>query len=44
VQRAGGRVADFSGGDDYIFGKEIIATNANIYDEFKENIKSIMNK
>jgi myo-inositol-1(or 4)-monophosphatase len=44
VQQAGGKVADFSGGDDYIFGKEIIATNSLIYDEFLDSIKSIMNK
>jgi myo-inositol-1(or 4)-monophosphatase len=34
VQNAGGRVSDFSGGNDYIFGKEIIATNTNVYMEF----------
>jgi myo-inositol-1(or 4)-monophosphatase len=27
VQEAGGLVSDFKGGDDYIFGKEILATN-----------------
>jgi myo-inositol-1(or 4)-monophosphatase len=44
VQQAGGKVCDFSGGDNYIFGKEIIASNALIYDEFLENIKAIMVK
>ncbi len=34
VQQAGGRVSDFSGGDGYVFGGEIIATNAGIYEEF----------
>jgi myo-inositol-1(or 4)-monophosphatase len=34
LQQAGGRVSDFKGGDNYIFGKELIATNALIYDEF----------
>ena len=34
LQQAGGRVSDFKGGNNYIFGKEIIATNALIYDEF----------
>lgn len=34
VQRAGGRVSDFKGGDNYIFGKELIATNSLVYDEF----------
>ena len=35
VKNAGGRVTDFSGGEKYIFGKEIIATNNSIHDEFQ---------
>lgn len=31
VQQAGGKVCDFSGENNYIFGKEIIATNSQIY-------------
>ncbi len=42
VEQAGGKVCDFSGNDNYIFGKEIIASNSNIFDEFKTNIKNIM--
>ncbi len=42
VQQAGGKVSDFSGEDNYIFGKEIIATNSNIFDEFLGNVKDIM--
>lgn len=34
VTEAGGRVSDFMGGSDYIFGREIVATNGQIYDEF----------
>jgi myo-inositol-1(or 4)-monophosphatase len=34
VKNAGGAVSDFNGKDDFIFGKEIIATNGRIYDEF----------
>ncbi len=34
VKNAGGRVADFSGGPDFLFGKEIIATNAFVFKEF----------
>jgi myo-inositol-1(or 4)-monophosphatase len=34
VQNAGGRVSDFNGDKDYIFGKEIISTNSNVFDEF----------
>ncbi len=42
VERAGGKVCDFSGADNYIFGKEIIATNNNIYNEFLADIKRMM--
>ncbi len=34
VQQAGGKIADFSGSDDYIFGKEIIASSTNLFDPF----------
>ena len=34
VQQAGGKVSDFSGGNDFVFGKEIVAGNANLYDSF----------
>ncbi len=34
VERAGGRVSDFSGGRDFIFGREIVAMNAGLYDPF----------
>ncbi len=43
VQQAGGKVSDFKGDTDYIFGKEIIASNHNVYNEFLEDIKNIMN-
>jgi myo-inositol-1(or 4)-monophosphatase len=33
VQEAGGRVTDFKGGDGFLFGKEIIASNSFIHDE-----------
>jgi myo-inositol-1(or 4)-monophosphatase len=42
VQNAGGRVFDFSKGKNYIFGKEIIASNAAISDEFAEVILNLM--
>jgi len=35
VEEAGGIVSDFSGGSDYIFGKEIIASQKHIFEEFK---------
>lgn len=42
VKQAGGRVADFSGSDNYIFGKEIVATNSLLYDEFIDIVKRSM--
>jgi len=34
VQQAGGRVSDFKGGNNYLFGKEIIASNSYVNAEF----------
>lgn len=34
LKQAGGRVCDFSGGENYLFGGELIACNANYFDEF----------
>jgi myo-inositol-1(or 4)-monophosphatase len=36
VRRAGGKVSDFTGGDDYLFGKEIVAASENIYKPFQQ--------
>jgi myo-inositol-1(or 4)-monophosphatase len=36
VQNAGGMVCDFRGGDDFLFGKEIIAINKETANEFLE--------
>ena len=38
VQQAGGKVCDFNKGDNYIFGREIVAGNSKIFDEFAEII------
>jgi len=38
VQRAGGKVCDFKGCSNYIFGKEMIATNHNLYDDFMSKV------
>ncbi|MBN2237236.1 MAG: inositol monophosphatase [Bacteroidales bacterium] len=38
VQNAGGKVYDFSGNDDYLFGKEIVSVNSFIADEFEQLI------
>ena len=34
LKQAGGKVSDFNGGGNYLFGGEIIACNANYFDEF----------
>ena len=39
IQEAGGVVRDFKGGDDYVFGKEIIASNADLGDLLQEKVK-----
>jgi myo-inositol-1(or 4)-monophosphatase len=33
VQEAGGRVTDFKGGKDFIFGRHVVATNRSIHEE-----------
>lgn len=34
VREAGGKVTDFAGGEDYIFGRNIVASNGSIHTEF----------
>jgi len=34
VEQAGGKISDFHGGKNYIFGEELIASNSLIFDEF----------
>ncbi len=36
LQQAGGRITDFNGNDNFIFGKEIVAANAAYFPEFHE--------
>ncbi|MFO8066008.1 MAG: inositol monophosphatase family protein [Bacteroidales bacterium] len=40
VKEAGGKVADFKGENDYLFGKEIVAANSNIFEDFIQRVKS----
>lgn len=40
VTEAGGRVADFSRGNNFLFGEEIVATNASVYEEFATLVES----
>jgi myo-inositol-1(or 4)-monophosphatase len=39
VQQAGGKVTDFKGENNYVFGKEIIAGNNTSFDEFSNKVK-----
>lgn len=39
VQQAGGKVSDFKGGYNYIFGKELISSNSLLHQEFSDNVK-----
>ncbi len=39
VQQAGGRISDFAGGNNWLFGKEILATNGPIHEEFLQHLK-----
>jgi len=36
LKQAGGKISDFHGGENYLFGGELIASNANYFDEFYE--------
>ena len=42
VEQAGGRVSDFNGGKNYIFGKEIVAANGSIFNSFLNVVKEHM--
>ena len=44
IQQAGGKSADFKGGSNYLFGKELVSSNNLIFNEFLEVIGSYMNK
>ncbi len=44
IQQAGGKSTDFKGGNNFLFGKELVSGNSLIFDEFLENVGSFMNK
>ncbi len=44
VQQAGGRISDFSGGSNYIFGREIIASNDHVFKAFAHDVSRFMNQ
>lgn len=43
VKNAGGTVGDFKGKNNWLFGREIIASNNHMYDEFLGIVNKIMN-
>ena len=44
VEQAGGKVCDFSGNNDYLFGGEIIASCDGIFNEFYNKVNGYMKK
>jgi myo-inositol-1(or 4)-monophosphatase len=44
VKQAGGIVTDFNGGDDWLFGGEIIASGSNFFDTFYKIINKYLGK
>lgn len=44
VKEAGGTVRDFSGGANWLFGKEVSCTNALLDDEFNKVIQDLLNR
>ncbi len=44
VKQAGGKVSDYSGGENYLFGKELLAGNGTINDELRSIIKAHFNR
>ncbi|MFP4467534.1 MAG: inositol monophosphatase family protein [Bacteroidales bacterium] len=42
VQEAGGKVTDFSGNENYVFGKEILAANQWVFDELMLKVKKVL--
>ncbi|MCK5824514.1 MAG: inositol monophosphatase [Ichthyobacteriaceae bacterium] len=44
VEQAGGKVSDYKGENDWLFGKEIIATSSNIYNDFAQIVFDEFNK
>lgn len=42
VMQAGGNVSDFEGNKDFLFGGDIIASNANIFHEFRDSVWQFM--
>jgi myo-inositol-1(or 4)-monophosphatase len=44
VQQAGGKVTDFKGGNDYVFGQELVAANSSMHEELLDKVKKYFEK
>ncbi len=44
VKEAGGKISDFKGGNDWLFGKELIASNTPVFEVFGDVIRQNFNK
>jgi myo-inositol-1(or 4)-monophosphatase len=42
VAQAGGKVSDFSGGSNFLFGREIVAANSKVFNGFLNDVARIM--
>jgi len=42
VKEAGGKVCDFKGGENYLFGREIVAANTNYFPEFFKKVNELL--
>ncbi|HKJ42738.1 MAG TPA: inositol monophosphatase family protein [Sunxiuqinia sp.] len=42
LQEAGGKVTDFKGGDNYLYGKELVASNKNYFPAFFEKVNEFL--
>jgi myo-inositol-1(or 4)-monophosphatase len=43
LKQAGGKASDFKGGSDFLFSREIVATNNNMYSDFLNQVGRFMN-
>ena len=39
VREAGGRVSDWRGGEDWLFGQQVVASNALLHDELLRRLR-----
>ncbi len=44
VQQAGGKITDFKGGNNFVFGKELVADNGHISNEFLKAVQTYFDK